>query len=137
MLRSLVMVLITTFFVLWSGHAFALEPTLVEDADRAWRSVQGGADGNPVVSFNGDLTGGNVIRERFVDVPAWIVSEDFDGDGIYEAAVQFAEGTLRILSLSNGRFRTIATVRKMAPGASPVRFQAAGSSPYRGHGPGR
>ena len=132
MLRSLVMVLITTFFVLWSGHAFALEPTLVEDADRAWRSVQGGADGNPVVSFDGDLTGGNVIRERFVDVPAWIVSEDFDGDGSYEAAVQFAEGTLRILSLSNGRFRTIATVRKMAPGASPVVLASFGGKPTGG-----
>ncbi len=120
MTRSLVSVLMTTFLVLFSGYAFALEPTLVEEVDRAWRSVQGGADGNPVVLFDGDLTGGNVTRERFVDVPAWIVSEDFDGDGVYEMAVQFAEGTLRIMSLSGDRYRTIATARKMAPGTPPV-----------------
>jgi hypothetical protein len=118
--RSLVSVLMTTFLVLFNGHAFALEPTLVEDVDRAWSSVQGGADGNPVVLFDGDLTGGNVTRERFVDVPAWIVSEDFDSDGLYEMAVQFAEGTLRIMSLSGGRYKTTATARKMAPGTPPV-----------------
>jgi hypothetical protein len=120
MLKSFVSVLVAIFFLLTCNYSFALEPTLVEDTDRAWRSVQGGADGNPVVSFKGDLTGGNVTKERFVDIPAWIVSEDFDGDGIYEVAVQFTEGTLRILSLSGSRFRTIATTRKMAPGASPL-----------------
>ena len=118
--RSLVSALMTALLVLWGGHSFALEPTLVEDIDRTWHSVLGGADGNPVVSFEGDLTGGHTIKERFVDIPAWIVSEDFDGDGIYEAAVQFADGTLRILSLSGDRFRTIATARKMAPGVPPV-----------------
>ena len=122
----------TTFLVLFSGHALALEPTLVEDVDRAWRSVLGGTDGNPVVLFDGDLTGGNVTRERFVDVPAWIVSEDFDGDGLYEMAVQFAEGTLRIMSLSEGRFRTIATVRKMAPGTPPVVQSSFGGEPTGG-----
>jgi len=120
MSRSLVSVLLTTSLVLLSGHSLALEPTLVEEVDRAWRSVLGGTDGNPVVLFDGDLTGANVTRERFVDVPAWIVSEDFDGDGFYEMAVQFAEGTLRIMSLSEGRYRTIATARKMAPGTPPV-----------------
>jgi len=121
MSRSLVSVILAAFVFLSGGHAFALEPTLVEDTDRAWRSVHGGANGNPVVSFDGDLTGGGkVTRERFVDVPVWIVSEDFDGDKTYEAAVQFAEGTLRILSFSKGRFRTVATVRKMAPGVPPV-----------------
>ncbi len=108
---SLVSVLVTVFFIILNGHAFALEPTLVEDVDRAWRSVHGGADGNPVVTFDGDLTGGKVSRERFVDVPAWIVSEDLDGDGVSEAAVQFTDGTLRILSLSADRFRTVATAR--------------------------
>ena len=122
----------TTFLVLFSGHALALEPTLVEDVDRAWRSVLGGTDGNPVVLFDGDLTGGNVTRERFVDVPAWIVSEDFDGDGLYEMAVQFAEGTLRIMSLSEGRFRTIATVRKMAPETPPVVQSSFGGEPTGG-----
>ena len=122
----------TTFLVLFNGHALALEPTLVEEVDRAWRSVQGVADGNPVVLFDGDLTDGNVTRERFVDVPAWIVSEDFDGDGLYEMAVQFAEGTLRIMSLSEGRFRTIATVRKMAPGTPPVVQSSFGGEPTGG-----
>jgi hypothetical protein len=125
--RSLVSVLLTTLLVLFSGHAFALEPTLVEVVDRAWRSVQGGAHGNPEVSFNGNLTGGDITRERFVDVPAWVVSEDFDGDGIYEAAVQFTEGTLRILSLSGSRFRTIATARKMAPEVPPVVLSSFGN----------
>ena len=118
--RSLVSVLLTTLLVLFSGNVFALEPTLVEEVDRAWRSVQGGADGNPFVVFDGDLTEGNYIKERFTGIPAWIVSEDFDGDGIYEAAVQFSDGTLRILSLSQGRFKTIATARKMAPEVAPV-----------------
>ena len=122
----------TALLVLSSGHTFALEPTLVEDIDMAWRSVQGVADGNPVVLFDGDLTDGNVTRERFVDVPAWIVSEDFDGDGLYEMAVQFAEGTLRIMSLSEGRFRTIATVRKMAPGTPPVVQSSFGGEPTGG-----
>jgi len=130
--RSLVMAIMTALLVLSSGHTFALEPTLVEDIDMAWRSVHGVADGNPVVLFDGDLTDGNVTRERFVDVPAWIVSEDFDGDGLYEMAVQFAEGTLRIMSLSEGRFRTIATVRKMAPGTPPVVQSSFGGEPTGG-----
>ncbi len=123
---SLVSVLVTVFFIILNGHAFALEPTLVEDVDRAWRSVQGGAGGNPVVTFDGDLTGGKVSRERFVDVPAWIVSEDLDGDGVSEAAVQFTDGTLRILTLSADRFRTVATARKLAPEVPPVLLSSFG-----------
>ena len=82
MFRSLVSVLIAVFFAFLSSPAFALEPTLVNEIDRAWRSVQGNADGNPVVVFDGDLAEGHVIRERFTGIPAWIVSEDFDGDGV-------------------------------------------------------
>ena len=113
-------VLATASMLVSDSPVFALTPTLVEEADMAWRSVQGGPGGNPEVSFNGDLTGGQAIKERFVDVPGWIVSEDFDGDGQYEAVVLFNEGTLRILSLNNGKLRTIASARKMSPGAPPL-----------------
>ena len=120
MWRSLGLISMVVFFVFLSDPGFALEPTLVDGIDRAWRSVQGNADGNPLVVFDGDLTGGKSTRERFTGIPAWIVSEDFDGDGVYEAAVQFSDGTLRILSLSQGRFKTIASARKMAPEVAPV-----------------
>ena len=120
MWRSFVLIIMVAFVVLISDPALALEPVLVDETDRAWRSVQGNTDGNPVVMFDGDLTGGKSTRERFTGNPAWIVSEDFDGDGVYEAAVQFSDGTLRILSLSQGRFKAIATARKMAPEVPPV-----------------
>jgi len=127
MMRSLLAALMTVYLVSTGGQASALEPTLTGHVDRAWRSVQGGTEGNPVVStFDGDLTGGNSVREKFTDVPAWIVSEDFDGDGIYEAAAQFSDGTLRILSMSNGRIRTIATARKMAPEVPPLVLNSLG-----------
>jgi hypothetical protein len=130
--RLFVSVLIVTLSVLLSGHTYALEPTLVDDIDKAWTSVQGNESGNPVVTFDGDLTSGIVTRERFVDVPAWIVSEDFDGDGVYEVAVQFTEGTLRVMSLSEGRHRTIATARKMAPGSPPVVMTSFAGEPAGG-----
>ncbi len=130
--RFLVMWSAIVLFMLLSSSAFAFTPVLVEDVDRAWRSVQGQANGNPVVLFDGDVTSGNVTKERFVGVPAWIVSEDFDNDGDYEAAVQFTDGTLRILSLSGERLRTIATVRKMAPGAPPVILTSFNGKPAGG-----
>ncbi|MDF1526621.1 MAG: VCBS repeat-containing protein [bacterium] len=130
--RSLVMVLILAFFVILGGDTFALEPALVDGIDRAWRSVQGNADGNPVVVFDGDLTGGNYIKERFTGIPSWIVSEDFDGDGSFEAVVQFSDGTLRILSQSQGRFKTISSARKMAPEVAPVVLDSFGSEPTGG-----
>jgi len=119
MSRYLAITVALLFFVS-GGPALGFSPTLVEDTDQAWRSVQGGANGNPVVYFNGDLSGGKVTSERFVNVPRWIVSEDFDKDGTYDAAVMFSDGTLRIVSLSKGRFRTMATARKMAPAVPPV-----------------
>jgi hypothetical protein len=67
-----------------------------------------------------DLTGGSARRERFNDVPAWIVSEDFDNDGRTEAGLLFRDGTFRILSLENGRLRTVSTVRKLAPESPPI-----------------
>lgn len=120
MFRKSAMAIIISLILLSGGQLLALSPTLVEDVDMAWRSVLGTAGGNPLVSFEGDLTDGKVYRERFVDVPAWIVSEDFNGDGTYETAIQFTEGTLRFLSFSDGRFRTIATTRKMSPSIPPL-----------------
>jgi len=124
--RSIVSVLMTTLLVLFTGHVLAFEPTLVEDPDRGWKSVQGGWDGNPLAPFDGDLSKGNATRERLIDVPAWIVSEDFDGDGTYEAVVQFAEGALKVMSFSGERSRTIATVRNMAPEIPPVVLSSLG-----------
>jgi len=118
--------------VLSGGPSFALEPTLVESGERIWSSVQGDAQGNRSVSFNGNLTGNSVIREKFVDVPAWIVSRDFDGDGVNEAVVQFNEGTLRILSQKDGRVRTMAASRNLAPGSAPVVLASIGGEPTGG-----
>ena len=113
-------VFISLFTILSCSHVFALEPTMVEYTDMAWRTVQGGSDANPVVHFNGDLSKGKTCRNKFIDIPAWIVSEDFDGDGLFEAAVLFNEGTLRIISMTCSRFRTIASSRNMAPGVPPL-----------------
>ena len=60
MWRSLGLISLVVFFVFLSDPGFALEPTLVDGIDRAWRTVQGNADGNPLVVFDGDLTGGKV-----------------------------------------------------------------------------
>jgi hypothetical protein len=109
-----------SFLILTCRHSYAFEPIFEARTVAAWGLVQGGPDANPVVQFNGDLTGGKTYRERFLDVPSWIVSDDLDGDGVFEAAVLFKEGTLRVISFSGGRFRTISSARKMAPGAPPL-----------------
>ncbi len=106
--------------VLCIPHASALEPTLTQRTPIQWVSAQGPGEGNPVVARPVDLSGGKSQREKFPDPPAWIVSSDFDGDGKSESGVLFNDGTFRILSLRNGRLRTISTVRKLSPASPPV-----------------
>jgi len=120
MTKFILSVLLPISIVFSSGNAFALEPVMVRNIDMAWRSVQGDSKGNPLVSFKGDLTSGKSIRERFTGIPTWIVSEDFDGDGQHEAAVKFVDGTMKVISLSGGRLKTIATARKLSPETPPV-----------------
>ncbi len=101
-------------------RAAALEPTLEKGAAVSWPSVQGNAEGTPSVTGATDLSSGKSRREKFPDTPAWIVSDDFDGDGKSESGVLFNDGTFRILSLRNDRLRTISTVRKLAPASPPI-----------------
>ena len=73
-----------------SGAA-ALEPTFETGEPVPWPSVQGDESGNPYVVIPTDLSAGKSQREKFPDVPAWIVSDDFDGDGKSEAGILFNE----------------------------------------------
>ncbi len=100
--------------------ASALEPTFEGSGTLAWPSVQGNSHGGATVTAPTDLTRGASRRERFNDVPAWIVSEDFDNDGKTEAGILFQDGTFRILSLDNDRLRTVSTTRKLAPESPPI-----------------
>jgi hypothetical protein len=118
--QTVVLFSITTLLLFNTPGAFALEPTFEGSGTLAWPSVQGNAHGGATDTAPTDLSRGKSRRERFNDVPAWIVSEDFDNDGKSEAGILFRDGTFRILSLENDRLRTVSTVKKLAPESPPI-----------------
>ncbi|MDT8396420.1 MAG: hypothetical protein RRA32_08265 [bacterium] len=113
--------------VLCNTDASALKPTMEGEGTISWPSVQGNSTGTLTVSGTVDLSGGKARREKFPDIPAWIVSKDFDGNGKSEPGILFNDGTLRILSLENDRLRTISSVRKLAPASPPIVLPDLGS----------
>ncbi len=80
----------------------------------------GSLESNPVVSLNGDLTGGKSIRIRTSDRPRWIVPGDLDGDGADEALVLFDNGSLRLLRPEDKTISTRWTVEGISAQAPPV-----------------
>ncbi len=110
--------LIFTVLIIGYGHAFV--PTLEGEGEAGWSSPERSRECNPLVSFSGDLTAGRTVRERFATPPVWVMAYDFNSDASCEAGVLFADGTLRILSFSQGRLKTLSSARKLAPESPPV-----------------
>jgi len=130
--RCPIQVLALVITVLSGNPSLALEPTLTAGTVKTWSSVQGHVTGNRVASFHGNLDGATVLREKFLDKPLWIVSGDLDDDGKSEAAVQFSDGTMRVLSVNDGRIRSIAESRGLAPRSPPVILSSIGGEPTGG-----
>jgi hypothetical protein len=100
----------------WCGAA----PAALTDGRTGWPRVTGGVGGNPLVSGSADLTRAGVVRDRFRQMARFIVSGDLNGDGRDELALLFADGTLEVQGLEDGRFRRLASWSGISPEAPPV-----------------
>ncbi len=85
----------------------------------------GGPDGNPLLAVSSDLTRPTVVRDRFRQAPRWLVAGDFSGDGRDDLAVLFADGSLEVQTMENGRFRRLASWSGISPEAPPVSLTGA------------
>jgi len=92
----------------------------VSDAHSGWWMVGGDPDGNPLAPGSGDLSRPGVVRDRFKQAPRWMVSGELAGGGADELAILFADGTLEVQGMENGRFRRLASWSGISPEAPPV-----------------
>jgi hypothetical protein len=87
-----------------------------------WPRIDGGPEGNPLLTSASDLSRPAAVRDRFRQAPRYLVSGDLMGDGRDSLAVLFTDGSLEVHTMEDGRFRRLASWSGIAPEAPPVVF---------------